>query len=56
MAEIIEGRPAENFHADFAQMAGLSLSWFKTRFKEQMGLSPRQLIVGTKVDAACRRL
>ena len=37
-------------------MAGLSLSWFKTRFKEQMGLSPRQFILRTKIEAACRRL
>ena len=57
IAQMIEGRPAEEFQIrTLAQMAGLSLSWFKTRFKEQIGLSPRQFILRTKVNAACRRL
>lgn len=57
VARIIESRPGEDFRmADLARMAGYSLSWFKMRFKEETGISPRQFILRTRIDIACRRL
>lgn len=38
--------------ADLAQEAGLSLSRFKTKFKAQMGIAPREFILRCKVEAA----
>jgi AraC-like DNA-binding protein len=53
----IEGRANEDFRLqDLARQAGLSLSRFKVRFKEETGVSPRQFIVRTKIDVARRRL
>jgi len=53
----IESKPTQDFRIpDLARMAGYSLSWFKMRFKEETGCSPRQFILRTKIEAACRRL
>jgi AraC-like DNA-binding protein len=53
----IKSRPTESFRIqDLARMAGGSVSWFKTRFKEETGLSPGQFILRNKIEAACRRL
>jgi AraC-like DNA-binding protein len=55
--KIIQSRPGDEFRIeDLARRAGYSLSWFKMRFKEKTGLSPRQFILRTKIDVACRRL
>jgi len=57
VARAIRGRPGEDFRMkDLARMAGLSLSWFKARFKEELGISPRQFILRTRIEAACERL
>ena len=57
VVQIIQSRPKEEFRIeDLARIAGYSLSWFKTRFKEETGISPRQFILRTKIEMACRRL
>jgi AraC-like DNA-binding protein len=57
MTRIIESRSSEDLRMeDLARIAGYSLSWFKMRFKEEIGISPRQFILRTKIDMACRRL
>jgi AraC-like DNA-binding protein len=53
----IQSRPSDDFAIkDLARKAGYSLSWFKMRFKAETGVSPRQFILRTKIEAACRRL
>ena len=57
VVRIIESGPGEDFRIkELARLAGYSLSWFKMRFKEETGVSPRQFILRTKIDIACRRL
>jgi len=41
---------------DLAAMAGLSLPWFKARFRREVGLSPRNYIVMRKIERAKERL
>ncbi len=53
----IESRPADDLRIkDLARLAGYSVSWFKMRFKQETGLSPRQFILRRKIGVACRRL
>ena len=55
--ETIESQPDADFRLQhLARQAGLSLSRFKVRFKEETGMSPRQFIVRSKVDTARSRL
>jgi AraC-like DNA-binding protein/mannose-6-phosphate isomerase-like protein (cupin superfamily) len=57
IALMIRSCPAEEFSLkDLARKAGLSLSWFMAKFKQETGLSPRQLILLAKIDAACQHL
>jgi AraC-like DNA-binding protein len=41
---------------DLARKAGYSLSRFKARFKAETGISPRQFVLWTKIEAAGQRL
>jgi AraC-like DNA-binding protein len=41
---------------DFAEVAGLSLSHFKTRFREATGTGPAEYYLGLRIDEAKRRL
>jgi len=57
IAERIRSDPSQNYLlADLADEAGLSLSRFKTKFKAQLGIAPREFILRCKVDAAKRSL
>ncbi len=57
VARTIQGSPSKDFRVEeLARLAGYSLSWFKQAFKEQIGISPRQFVLRTKIDVACRRL
>lgn len=42
--------------SSLAQQAGLSVSRFKARFKEEVGMPPREYILRTKIEEARRRL
>jgi AraC-like DNA-binding protein len=49
----IKSDPSQNYLLlDLADEAGLSLSRFKTKFKAQIGIAPREFILRCKVDAA----
>ena len=55
--QAIEDAPHESYRLeDLARHAHLSLSQFKTRFKAEAGVPPRQFILQTKIEAAQRRL
>ena len=57
VARTIQSNPSKDFRIqELARLAGYSLSWFKQAFKEQTGISPRQFVLRTKIDVACRRL
>jgi AraC-like DNA-binding protein len=53
----IESRPQETFFLkDLARQSHLSLSRFKTRFKSETGIPPKQFILQCKLAAARERL
>jgi two-component system response regulator YesN len=53
----VKSQPSVDFRLeDLARRVGLSLSRFKVRFKLETGMSPRQFILRTKIEAACARL
>jgi AraC-like DNA-binding protein len=55
--EKIIGCPGADFPlVDLAKMLDLSLSRFKTKFKSEVGLAPREFILRVKVEAAKRAL
>jgi AraC-like DNA-binding protein len=60
MAEVIQlikRRPEREFRLEeLARLTGLSLGRFKVRFKAETGVSPRQFILRTKIEAAKKRL
>jgi AraC-like DNA-binding protein len=57
VTRLIQAQPEADFRLEeLARRAGYSLSRFKVRFKQETGMSPRQFILRTKIEAACRRL
>ena len=53
LVERVKSRPELDYSlADLAQQAGLSLSRFKIKFKEQMGVAPHDFILRCKMEAA----
>lgn len=57
IASHVRSQPEDNYDLkELASHAGLSLSRFKARFKSEMGTSPRDFILRTKIDAALDRL